>query len=83
MKKGAAHAVALSDAAREALGKVTRMDGQDLVFSTTGKTPISGFSKVKMRLDKASKVIGWVLPPCRGLGLIRVSGPFRDTRPYN
>jgi integrase len=69
MKKGAAHIVALSDAAREALGAVTRIDGQDLVFSTTGKTPISGFSKVKARLDKASKVTGWVLHDFRRAGV--------------
>ena len=69
MKKGAAHIVALSDAAREALGAITRLDGQDLVFSTTGKTPISGFSKVKARLDKASKVTGWVLHDFRRAGV--------------
>jgi integrase len=69
MKKGAAHIVALSDAAREALGAVTRIDGQDLVFSTTGETPISGFSKVKARLDKASKVTGWVLHDFRRAGV--------------
>jgi integrase len=69
MKKGAAHIVALSDAAREALGAITRIDGQDLVFSTTGKTPISGFSKVKARLDKASKVTGWVLHDFRRAGV--------------
>ena len=69
MKKGAAHIVALSDAAREALGAVTRIEGQDLVFSTTGETPISGFSKVKARLDKASKVTGWVLHDFRRAGV--------------
>ena len=30
---------------------VTRIDGQDLIFSTTGKTPVSGISKAKVRLD--------------------------------
>jgi integrase len=69
MKKGAAHIVALSDAAREALGAVTRIEGQDLVFSTTAETPISGFSKVKARLDKASKVTGWVLHDFRRAGV--------------
>ena len=69
MKKGAAHIVALSDAAQKALGAVTRIEGQDLVFSTTGKTPISGFSKVKARLDKASKVTGWVMHDFRRAGV--------------
>jgi integrase len=69
MKKGAAHIVALSDAAQKALDEITRIEGQDLVFSTTGKTPISGFSKVKARLDKASKVTGWVLHDFRRAGV--------------
>lgn len=69
MKKGAAHIVALSDAAQKALDETTRIEGQDLVFSTTGKTPISGFSKVKARLDKASKVTGWVLHDFRRAGV--------------
>ena len=69
MKKGAAHIVALSDAAQKALGEITRIEGQDLVFSTTGKTPISGFSKVKARLDKASKVTGWVMHDFRRAGV--------------
>jgi hypothetical protein len=33
----------------------------DLVFSVTGRTPISGFGKAKARLDKASGVSNWRL----------------------
>ncbi|MCA3340212.1 MAG: integrase arm-type DNA-binding domain-containing protein [Roseomonas sp.] len=68
MKRGQAHSVVLTDAAREALGAVTRIDGQDLVFTTTGKTPISGFSKIKAKLDKLSGVTGWVLHDFRRAG---------------
>jgi integrase len=68
MKRGQAHVVTLTDAAREALGAVTRIEGQDLVFTTTGKTPISGFSKIKARLDKRSGVSGWVLHDFRRAG---------------
>ena len=68
MKRGQAHVVTLTDAAREALGAVTRIDGQDLVFTTTGKTPISGFSKIKARLDKLSGVTDWVLHDFRRAG---------------
>jgi integrase len=68
MKRGQAHSVTLTDAAREALGAVTRIDGQDMVFTTTGKTPISGFSKIKTKLDKLSGVTGWVLHDFRRAG---------------
>lgn len=69
MKRGQAHAVALTDAAREALGAVTRIEGQDLIFTTTGKTPISGFSKFKAKLDKLSKVTDWTLHDFRRAGV--------------
>ncbi|MFN6253028.1 MAG: tyrosine-type recombinase/integrase [Acetobacteraceae bacterium] len=69
MKRGQAHAVALTAAAREALGAVTRIEGQDLIFTTTGKTPISGFSKFKAKLDKLSKVTGWTLHDFRRAGV--------------
>ena len=82
MKRGQAHVVTLTDAAREALGAVTRIEGQDLVFAAesrkpmTGapmagrdaKKPISGFSKIKARLDKRSGVSGWVLHDFRRAG---------------
>jgi integrase len=51
MKNGKPHDVHLSPAAREILRLLPRQDGQDLVFSTTGKTPISGFSRAKEALD--------------------------------
>jgi integrase len=69
MKRGQAHAVALTDAAREAFGAITRIEGQDLVFTTTGKTPISGFSKIKAKLDKLSKVTDWTLHDFRRAGV--------------
>ena len=69
MKRGAAHVVALPEAAREALSAVTRINGQDLVFSTTGKTPVSGFTKAKAALDKAAKVTDWRLHDIRRSGV--------------
>jgi integrase len=53
MKNGKPHDVHLSDAACTLLLKILRVDGCDLVLSTTGKTPISGFSKAKTALDAA------------------------------
>jgi integrase len=53
MKNGRPHDVHLSEPARDVLRSIPRMEGQDLVFSTTGKTPVSGFSKAKAALDAA------------------------------
>jgi integrase len=53
-KNGVAHLVPLNDLALailEGLGGATRRRG--LIFSTTGKTPVSGISKFKRRLDAA------------------------------
>ena len=56
-KNGVAHLVPLNDLALailEGLGGATRRRG--LIFSTTGKTPVSGISKFKRRLDAAMLV---------------------------
>lgn len=73
MKRGQAHVVALPDPAREALRAVKRIKGQDLVFSTTGKTPVSGFTKAKAALDKAAKVTGWRLHDIRRSGVSAIA----------
>jgi integrase len=52
-KNGKAHVVPLSEPARAILAAAERMPGSGLVFTTTGKTPISGFSHAKVRLDRA------------------------------
>jgi len=49
--KGNAHDVHLSEPASTILRDITRIEGSDFVFSTTGKTPISGMSKAKAALD--------------------------------
>jgi integrase len=46
------HLVHLSDLATEALEQVAHVKGQTLLFSGTGKTPVSGFSNAKERLDE-------------------------------
>jgi integrase len=50
------HEVPLASAAIDILRSIPRLDGSDLVFTTNGQTPISGFSKAKLRLDNASGV---------------------------
>ncbi|WP_319826084.1 tyrosine-type recombinase/integrase [Thalassovita sp.] len=52
-KNGKQHTVPLTDAMVEVLRKTPRFFNSDYVFTTTGKTPISGFGRLKTRLDKA------------------------------
>jgi integrase len=52
MKNNRAHEVHLSDAAGAVLGSLPRV-GDGLVFTTTGETAVSGFSRAKSRLDAA------------------------------
>jgi integrase len=53
MKSGRPHDVHLSAPAREILLAIPRIEGCDFVFTTTGRTPISGISKAKNMLDAA------------------------------
>jgi integrase len=55
-KNGRTHEVPLSRPAIDILGSIPRLDGSDLVFTTNGRRSISGFSKAKARLDRASGV---------------------------
>jgi hypothetical protein len=48
--------VPLSDAALEILESLPRSSG-GLIFTTTGKTPVSGFSRAKRRLDREMKKV--------------------------
>jgi integrase len=50
-KNGKPHIVHLSRQALSILSATDTQNGSDLVFSTTGTTPISGFSKAKLRVD--------------------------------
>jgi len=50
-KNHKAHIVHLSEPARAILASVPRIQGQDLIFSTTGETAPSGFSRAKRALD--------------------------------
>ncbi|MGH1370311.1 MAG: tyrosine-type recombinase/integrase [Maritimibacter sp.] len=52
-KNGKQHTVPITDAMLEVLRKTPRFFNSDYVFTTTGKTPISGFGRVKERLDRA------------------------------
>ncbi len=49
-KNGKAHVVHLTSAARAIIAALPRSDGSDLVFTTNGRTHVSGFSKARERL---------------------------------
>lgn len=53
MKNGEQHWIALSPPAIEIIKALPRIDKCDLMFSTNGKTAVSGFSRAKARLDAA------------------------------
>ena len=50
-KNGQPHDVHLSDKAVRLINKLPRLEKVDLVFTRTGATPISGWSKAKTALD--------------------------------
>jgi len=52
-KNGKQHTVPITDAMMDVLRRVPRFIGSDYVFTTTGKSPVSGFGRLKNRLDKA------------------------------
>jgi integrase len=57
-KNGRAHDVPLSDAVRDVLAGVERIDGKaGLIFTTTGATPVSGFFKARAHLAAAMEQI--------------------------
>ena len=53
------HQIQLSDQAQNIIQALPRVEGQTLLFTTNGTTPVSGFSKVKKRLDIISGVADW------------------------
>lgn len=61
------HKIPLSPAVLEILNELPRRAGVDWIFSTTGKTAVSGFSRAKRNLDKALADLsdGEPIPPWR------------------
>jgi integrase len=58
----------LSAAARELLDKLPRVADCPFVFTTNGRTAISGFSRLKARFDAACGVSGWRVHDLRRTG---------------
>ena len=54
VKNNQAHAVPLSEPTLAILRDLPRIDsGEDFVFTVSGRTPVSGFGKAKLRIDAA------------------------------
>jgi integrase len=58
-KNSRSHQIQLSDQALDIIKALPRIEGQKLLFTTNGTTAVSGFSKVKKRLDIISGVSDW------------------------
>jgi integrase len=58
------HIVPLPPLPRDIIASVTRIEGP-FVFTTTGKSSVSGFSRVKQRLDRLIDVAPWRLHDLR------------------
>ncbi|MFK5979714.1 MAG: tyrosine-type recombinase/integrase [Rhizobiaceae bacterium] len=52
-KNGSSHVVPLSSLTIDILQNIPKFSGSDLVFTTNGQTPISGFGRLKKRYDNA------------------------------
>ncbi len=74
MKKGKAHVVHLAEPVRAILAGLPRFEGSAFVFTTTGRTPISGLSRAKARLDALSGVTGWRYHDFRRSGVSWLAG---------
>jgi integrase len=56
MKGGITHEVPLSSVADELFASIPRFQGGAFMFTTTGgRRPVSGFSKIKLKLDRAMR----------------------------
>jgi integrase len=64
-KNNRAHEVPLAPHVVEILSALPRIEESGLVFTTNGKTPVSGFSKAKRRLDELAGVKDWRLHDLR------------------
>lgn len=64
-KNATQHTVPLTPLAVSILSALPRFMDSDFVFTTTGTTPISGFGRLKARLEKASGADDWRLHDIR------------------
>ena len=78
-KNNQEHVVALSQPARDVLADVRIVEGKaGLIFSTNGRTPVSGFGKAKANLDRKLSIPHWTLHDLRrtaASGMARLAQP--------
>lgn len=65
VKNDKGHEVPLSDQAIRVIKAIDKKHGRDLLFSTNGRSPISGFSKTKVTIDEKSGVTDWTFHDLR------------------
>jgi len=58
-KNGSAHVVPLAQPVLDILALIPRFWGSDFVFSTTGRTPVSGFGRAKERIEQHLGTTDW------------------------
>lgn len=64
-KSDRAHEIPLPPIAISMLEEAPRLADAELVFTTTGRSPVQGWSKLKARIDARSGVSGWILHDLR------------------
>ncbi len=64
-KNGLPHDVPLPPLATEVLAGIRRIPNCKFVFSTNGRTPVSGFSKTKVKIDKLLSIPPWTFHDLR------------------
>lgn len=84
-KNGRQHTVPITDAMLEVLRGVPRFLKSDFVFTTTGKSPVSGFGRLKKRLDRAlpENAEPWIVHDLRrtmstNMAMLRIPQPITE-----
>jgi integrase len=74
MKNGRLHQLHLSVAAIDVIAAIPRMAGNDFVFTTTGRSHVSGYGKAKRHLDTAIASVTGSVPESWRLHDLRRTG---------
>lgn len=77
-KNGNSHSVPLTQPVIDILESVPRFLHSEFVFTTTGRSPVSGFGKTKKRLDTVTGISDWIIHDLRrtaASGMARLKVP--------
>ena len=64
-KSGEPHVIPISKLVAVSIGMAPHIANSDFVFTTNGKTPVSGWSRAKVRLDKLVPLDPWTIHDLR------------------